>query len=161
MAIQQSGQVTPGHLAVWLTTGVQGDGGPIPAASRVLASLRSADFNATTDQPIAIPKAIVAFQLTGIIVTNASPSLSNAIGGFYPQAGKAGTPIVAASQAYSLLTTPDQLLQATLATFGQQSRFSADNLGSIGGLLQIWLSLTTPQGVLASADVYLMGTDLT
>jgi hypothetical protein len=158
--VLQSGNVTPGHSAIWTTDGVIQDGGGTPAAQRVLASLRSANFNVTTDQPILLPNSINAFQLTGIVVTNASLSLTTAVGGFYPQAAKGGTPIVAASQVYSALTTANALLQATLASFGQNTRFSAANLGSVNGLLAIWLSLTTAQGAAATADVYLLGIDL-
>jgi hypothetical protein len=159
-AVQQSGNITPGHPAVWVAPGVIGDGGAALAAQRVLASLRGANFNTTADQPIAIPQRVTAFALTGIYVTNASLSLTTAVGGFYPQAAKAGTPIVAAAQAYAALNTGDKLLQATLASFGQNTRFSSNNLGTIGGLLQVWFALTTPQGSAATADVYLIGIDL-
>jgi hypothetical protein len=159
-SVLQSGQITPSHAAVWVTDGVIKDGGATPASQRVLASLRGANFNTTNDQPIAIPLNFTAFQLNGIIITNASISLTSAVGGFYPQPAKAGTPIVSAAQAYSALTTPASLLAVTLAAFGANTRFSAANLGSIGGFLMIWLSLTTPQGAPALADVYLTGTDL-
>lgn len=158
--VQQSGNITPGHLATWVVPGAIGDGGPVPAAQRVLATLRGANFNTTNDQPIPIPQRVTAFQLTGIVVTNASISLTTAVGGFYPQANKGGTPIVAASQVYSALTTANGLLSLTLASFGQNTRFSSANLGSIGGLLDVWFSLTTAQGALASADIYLVGIDL-
>jgi hypothetical protein len=159
--VQQSGNITPGHLPVWVAPGVIGDGGAALAAQRVLASLRAANFNTTNDQPIAIPQRVTAFALTGIIVTNASLSLTTAVGGFYPQAAKAGTPIVAAAQAYSTLTTANALLNATLAAFGSGTRFSSANLGTIGGLLNIWFALTTAQPVAATADIYLVGIDLT
>lgn len=160
MAVQQSGTITAGHLATWATNGVINDGGPVPAAMRVLASARGVNLNTTNDQPIAIPQRYVAFQLNGIIVTNASISLTTAVGGFYPQASKGGTPIVAASQVYSTLTTAAGLLTVTLASFGANTRFSSANLGQILGLLNIWFSLTTPQGVNATADIYIVGTDL-
>lgn len=157
MSVEQSGQVTPGHAAIFLTTGVIADGGAIPAAARVLASLRGASFNQTADQLILIPAAITAFALTGIIVTNATLSLTTAAGGFYPQSGKSGTPIVSAAQVYSSLTTATVLLNATLASYGQNTRFSAVNLPDAG----IYFSLTTPQGFDCTADIYLLGVDLT
>lgn len=159
--ILQSGNVTPGHSAIWVTDGVLQDGGGTPAAQRVIASLRGANFNTVNDQPIAIPQRFTAFQLSSIIITNASLSLTTAVGGFYPQAAKVGTPIVAASQAYSVLTTAAGLMTATLAAFGSGTRFSSANLGSIGGLLMVWFSLTTAQGAAATGDVYLTGIDLT
>lgn len=161
MPLVQSGNVTPGHIALWTTTGVLEDGGALGAAQRVLASLPNADFNSTGDQPISIPNRITAFQLTGIIITNASINLSMAVGGFYPAASKGGTPIVSAAQVYSTLTAREKLLQATLASFGSTTRFSSANLGLIASIPQIWFSLTTPQAAVATADIYLIGIDLT
>ena len=158
MSVLQSGTITPGHIAAWTTDGVIQDGGAAPF--NVIASLRSANFNITSDQPIIIPQSIVAFQLTGIVITNASLSLTTAQGGFYPAASKGGTPIVASSQAYSALTTANGLLSATLAAFGLTTRFSAATLGNINGLLAIWFALTTPQGAAATADVFLIGNNL-
>ena len=159
--ILQSGQVTPFHGVQWLADGVVGDGGPGPVGQRVIASLRGANFNTTNDQPLVIPQQFVAFSLRFITITNASASLTTAAGGFYPAASKAGTPIVSSAQAYSALTDNNQLMLPTLAAFGSGTRFSARNLGSIGGLLTIWFSLTTPQGVAATADIYLSALDLT
>ena len=158
MSVLQSGNVTPGHLAQWTTDGVIQDGGVSPF--NVIASYRSINFNVTTDQPIVIPAQIVAFRLSNIIITNASVALNTAQGGFYPQAGKTGTPIVAASQGYSSLSSSNALLLATLAAFGATTRFSANTLGSVAGQLAIWLSLSTAQGVAATADVYLVGDNL-
>lgn len=157
--VLQSGSITPGHLAVWTTTGVIQDGGP--ATNTVLASLRSADFNSTSDQPILLPQKITAFQITGIIITNSAVSLTTAVGGFYPVVSKGGSPLVSAAQAYSALSSLAALMQATLTSFAQQSRLSAANLTVLSGQLAIYLSLTTPQGINAIADIYLLGTDLT
>ena len=68
---------------------------------------------------------------------------------------------MSSGQAYSALTTSAGLLQATLASFGANTRFSSANLGALGGLLAIYLSLTTGQGAAATADVYAAGIDLT
>jgi hypothetical protein len=161
MSVQQSGNVTPGHLAAWGTQGVIVDWGAAPASQRVLASLRGANFNTTADQPIAIPQTVTAFQLTGIIITNSnvSPNLT-AQGGFYPAASKGGSAIVAAAQSYISLTSANSLLSATLTSFANTTRFSSATLGTIGGLMQVWFSLTTAQGATASADIYLTGIDL-
>lgn len=159
-AVQQSGLITPGHVALFATTGVIKDGGALPTSTRVLGQATSVSFNTTNDNPIAIPQRITAFVLTGILITNASTSLTTAVGGFYPQPAKAGVAIVPASQTYTMLTNSSLLLWAPLSSFGQNTRFSASNLGSIAGYLNIWFSLTTPQGGVASADIYLVGMDL-
>lgn len=158
--VQQSGLISPGHVALWSTNGVLQDGGALPTATRVLAKTTGINLNTSNDQPIAIPQRITAFVLTGILITNASTSLTTAVGGFYPQPAKAGVAIVPAIQTYAMLTNSSLILWATLSSFGQNTRFSASNLGSIAGYLDIWFSLTTPQGGVASADIYLVGLDL-
>lgn len=159
-SVKQSGRVTPGHMVFWTTDGVIQDGGVLPTSTQVLASSLSTNFNTTADQLIAIPRNVTAFQITGILITNASVSLTTARGGFYPAASKGGTPIVEATQAYTLLTGRDFLLYATLSSFGQNSRFSTNNLGVSGGHMNVWFSLTTPQGANASADIYVIGMNL-
>lgn len=161
MTVQQVSPVTPGHVAIFAANGVIQDGGTLLAAQRVLASLKGANFNTTNDQPIVIPQQVTAFQINGIVITNPSVSLTTAVGGFYPTVSKGGTPIVAASQTYAALNVVGtSLMTATLAAFGTGTRFSAANLNTVGGLLAIWFSLTTPQGSVASADIYIIGTDL-
>ena len=164
-AVQQSGNVTPGHLAVWTTGGVIQDGGSFLASQKVLAAFFNANFNTIADQPLILPSAITAFQLTGIIVTNASVSLTTAAGGFYPAASKGGTAIVSSAQVYSALTSANLLMQPTLSSFAQSARFSSANLGlslvaNGQNGLTVYLSLTTAQGSSATADVYLVGIDL-
>ena len=151
--IEQSGNVTPGHLVRWTTDGVVQDGG---VAQKVIAALFGASFNETSDQPILIPSTITAFQITGILVTNASLSLTTAAGGFYPQPSKAGTAIVAAGQVYSSLTDANHLLSCTLAGSVATTRYSSANLPNG----YIYFSLTTAQGANATADIYILGTDL-
>jgi hypothetical protein len=154
-AVVQSGLVTPGHAVTWATDGVVQDGGLISAiAPRVIAYQLSMDFNNTGDQAIIIPAAIAAFALTGIIVTNPSISLTTAAGGFYPQILKGGTPIVANTQVYSSLTGATKLLNATVAAGALATRFSPAVLINS---YAVWLSLTTAQGAVAFADVFLVG----
>jgi hypothetical protein len=93
---------------------------------------------------------------TRFLITNASLSLTTAVGGFYPTVSKGGTPIVAATQVYSALTTAAALLSATLAAFGSGNAFSASNLTA----WSIYFALTTPQGAAATADIYICGIPL-
>lgn len=159
--VLQNGNVSPGHSAVWTTNGIIQDGGPFPAGPRVLGSALGASFSSTGDQPIVFSQTISALQITGIIVTNASVNLTNAAGGFYPQPLKAGSPLVLATQIYVALTSPSVLIMPTLTSTAQTTRYSATNLGLIGTQLAIYLSLTTPQSGSATADVYVLGVDLT
>lgn len=118
----------------------------------VLGTLRGANFNSTADQAIAINAAVTAFQITGIVVTNCSASLTLAAGGFYPTTSKGGTPIVAAAQLYSALTGATLLLNATVAATPLVTRYTIAN---------VYLSLTTAQGGAATCDIYVAGIDLT
>lgn len=156
--VQQSGNVTPGHLAKWTSSGVISDAGPLATNQRVLAYLQGADFNSVQDQPLIVPGTVTAFQLTGIIICNASIPISAAVGGFYPALSKGGIPIVAASQVYSSLTTSSKLLQATLSAFGLTTRFSSPAVLTDNYVV---FSLTTPQNAPCTADIYLVGVDLT
>jgi hypothetical protein len=123
--------------------------GPGNAAQRILGQLRGANFNVTTDQSIPINAA--AFQITSIVVTNCSVSMTLAAGGFYPAAGKGGTPIVAATQIYSGLTASNLLINPTIAATPLITRFTIST---------VFLSLTTAQGAAATCDVYVVGVDL-
>lgn len=160
MPIEQSGNITPGNLVVWTTTGVVQDGGPVRSSNTILGHLLSADFNSILDQSIQIPQAITAMQITGIVITNASLSLTAAAGGFYPTVSKGGTAIVAAGQAYSSLTTAAKLLSATIAATPAATRYSSANMDVISGYLTLYLSLTTAQAVAATADIYVLGNNL-
>lgn len=155
--VVQSGNVTPGHLVVWVTDGVVKDGGPALTTQQVLASLLSADFNSIGDQALNIPTSITAFMVTGIVVTNASIELDTAAGGFYPEASKAGTALVDASQVYTTLVVASDLLSCTLSADAQATKYTSGNLPDWA----VYLSLTTAQGASATADVYLLGVDLT
>jgi len=158
--VTQNGSVSPGHAVVWTTNGIIADGGSFPAGPRVLARQLGASFSITTDQPIVLPPTVSALQITGIIVTNASTAMNLAGGGFYTQPSKGGSTIVAASQGYSALITSANLLQPTLTTLAQTTRFSPTILGQIGTQMAVFFSLTTAQAGNATADVYLLGVDL-
>ncbi len=163
--IQQSGNITPGHLVTWTTQNVVQDGGAILASQKVLASLRSADFNTTADQPLVLPSAVTALIVSQIIVTNASTSLTTVQGGFYPGALKLAPPIVDPSQTYDVLTGATLYMNPFLSTYGQTTRFSGTNLPLVLSsnnqyALAFYLSLTTPQGAPATADCYIVGIDL-
>ncbi len=156
MGVEQSGNVTPGHVALWTTDGVLIDGGALGAAQKVLASLRGANFNDTGDQPLILPQRTTRFQLTSILITNASLSLTTAVGGFYPAASKGGTALVANTQVYSSLTTNIKLLSATLAAGVSTTIYTSETLADWA----IYFALTTPQGAAPTADIYVLGVDL-
>lgn len=118
----------------------------------LLGSLIAADFNTTSDQAITIASGVTKYIIRRIIVTNASISLTTAAGGVYSNAGKTGTIIVAAAQVYSALTAAAKFKDLTL-----EAVVGTDILTTT----TIYLSLTTPQGAAATANVYVFGENVT
>lgn len=107
----------------------------------LIGSLAGANFNVTTDQAITIT---TGYRVTKITVTNASVNMTTAAGGFYSEAAKAGTALVAATQVYTALTSATVTLDCTIAAV-------------VGGLSTVYFSLTTGQGAAATADICIYG----
>ncbi len=107
-----------------------------------LGKLLSANMNTTGDQSISIGN--VPCRITKIVITNASTSLSLAVGGFYTAASKGGNAIVANTQVYSSLTSGGLELLATLS----KPYVSAS---------PIYFALTTALGSAGTADIYVFG----
>jgi len=123
-----------------------------PVPTNLLGFKLQADFNSTLDQIIPLNTLLITkYRPTRITVLNASISLSTAEGGFYTGLAKTGITLVAATQSYAALTTSTLALDVTLNA-------AADVL--VAGT-PIYLSLTTPQGVAAKADVYIWGDSYT
>ena len=116
----------------------------------LLGQLISANMNSTGDQQIVIFSAPAKYIIRRIVATNASTSLSTAVGGIYPAVSKGGTAIVANSQVYSGLTASGKFVDLTVAS-GYTSG------GDVLTVKSIYLSLTTPQGAAATADIYVYG----
>src|SRR6202012_3386508 len=76
----------------------------VTGMQRVIGTLRSANFNSTADQAIPIISTVTAYELTGVLVTNCSISLTLAAGGLYTATSKGGTVLVLAATTYSALT---------------------------------------------------------
>lgn len=115
-------------------------------AGPLIGLLRAADMNTTDDQVIiCTPKRYI---IRRIIFTNASISLTTAVGGIYTGLVKSGTALVPAGQVYTSLTVPSKFIDATLDGLTGTDTFM--NQG-------FYFSLTTPQGAPATADVYIYG----
>jgi len=119
---------------------------------RLLGVLKAADFNVTTDQPIAgfpakwIPRRITA--------QNASVDMTTAAGGIYTAAGKTGTVIVAAAQVYTALSTAAKWKDLTIDNTGGGPTTDVQTATSV------FFALTTGQGAPATGDIYIWGEDL-
>lgn len=113
----------------------------------VLGVLTSANFNSTADQSITMP-ASANYIIRRVVVTNASTSLTTAAGGVYTAASKGGTVLVPAIQGYTFLTGSTRTIDTALASGSSDFKRTEGT---------IYLSLTTPQGGAATADVYVIG----
>jgi len=116
------------------------------------AVLPAANFNITTDQPMAVnfPQGYTRAIIRSVVVGNASVSLTTAAGGVYTNPSKTG-PIVDAGQAYSALTVATKWIDCTLDSSITSGGSMYVNTGPIPRV--IYLSLTTPQGSAATATV--------
>ncbi len=111
----------------------------------LLGKLTAGNFNITTDQPISINSS--SYIVRRIVASNASISLTTAVGGIYTAASKT-TPLVANTQVYSALTAPTKFLDLTLTALAGTDVITANTL---------YLSLTTAQGAAATGDIYIIG----
>jgi hypothetical protein len=121
-----------------------------PSLYRCLFTLKTANMNSTSDQFFAALGNITSYIVVNIYCTNASISLTTAVGGIWTGAGQTGNNLVGSGQAYSALTGSTKLLALTLASG------ATGNLQTTGPILH----LATPQGATATADFYCFGLDL-
>ena len=145
-----------------LSTAV-GSGGGGGGMFTQVGALKSANFNSTADQAIALTGPAGNWILDSIIIANPSGSITTAKGGFYTAASKTG-PLLAnggATFPYAAITGATVaggviLLNATLASnlAGVTQYFTSASQ-------TIFLSLTTPQGSALTADIYVFGRQLT
>jgi len=117
-----------------------------PGRYGILGKLIGADMDIITDQAFTISS--TNYIVDKILVTNASIDLTNADGGIYTNAAKAGTIVVAATQVYTALDTSAKWLALTIAATPLIEVLTAGTL---------YLSLTGAQGSAATADLYLFG----
>jgi hypothetical protein len=118
-----------------------------PNEYKLLGKKVSANMNVTTDQTIAIGAS--KYFIDKVVVTNASASLTLAVGGLYTASSKGGTQVIANTQIFSALTASTKILLLT-------SLVTADVLTAS----QLFLSLTTAQGSAATCDILIYGYDL-
>lgn len=116
------------------------------ARAPLIAVVRSVNMNSTSDQIIDLsPNKYI---IRRVVVTNASVSLTTAVGGIYTGPGKTGTAVVPAGQTYAALTSHTKFLNTGQHISTITDAFVTDPL---------YFSLTTPQGVAATADIYIYG----
>ena len=120
---------------------------PVLGSLTQLFVLNGANMNTAADQAFTQMFQFGKYVVSFVVVANASLSLTAAAGGVYTAASKGGTAIIPASQVYAGLKTGADAINPQMAVAGQQ-------LLSQSG---VYLSLTTPQGAAATADLFIMG----
>ena len=130
--VASQGMIAPSNVARWIAYG------------------KAVAMNSTSDQALIMIGVPASYRVLGVTVTNCAATPSGAVGGVYTTTGKGGTPIVAASQTYTALTTASMIQDLTLnsgiSTTAQTSS-------------QLYLSLTTG-GPATTCDVYVQGSGL-
>lgn len=151
-AVQQSGQVTPGHLATWTTDGVIQDAGVTftNTYGEFGVTVQQINFNSTnTDNPIPInlPAGYTKYRITVILISGASASLSTATCGIFTQQGGSGTQVVTSGTAITVTQTAGDTnnnMQA-LSINDQSTMFLTDTT--------LYFRVQNPQGAAALGNV--------
>jgi hypothetical protein len=126
--------------------------GCIPFIPQHLGHTIGVDFNSTADQDIDINvPAGVKFRITRATVVNSTNPLDKAVGGIYTAPNKGGNMIVPATQSYAAIIGEHIALDLVMHSPESTWTWSETDVPCF------FLSLTTPQGIQASADVYLWG----
>jgi hypothetical protein len=119
---------------------------PPTVVTTLCGVLKGANFNTTADQAITITPPSATYTVSLVRFAAPSVSMTTAAGGMYTGTGKTGLAFVPAATAYTGLTT------SALNTAGYTTTVTPLLFGSQN--TTVYLSLTTAQGVAATADVY-------
>lgn len=120
---------------------------PDPDSMRVLYRLIGADMNSIADQAFEKLHDYTEYTIQGIRANRASVNMTTAAGGIYTGAAKSGITLVAGTQVYTTLSTSAKGLGLTIIQADTNGVLTVDPI----------LSLTTAQGVAATADFYITG----
>lgn len=152
MGTEQSGLVTPTHIATWTTDGVIQDGGvAIPNLSGMLASVvQNINFNATnTDNPIPInlPAGYTRYRIQAILISGATHDISAATCGVFTATAAGGTPVVTTGTAITVTQTAGDTNHnmQSLSINDQDTMFFIDTV--------LYFRVQTPESAAALANV--------
>lgn len=149
--VQQSGNITPNHLASWTTDGVIQDAGlSITNMQAVLtSSILGVNFNAANSDnpiPIPIPAGFTRYRIHDILVSGASASLIAASAGVFTAAGGLGVTVV-----------PNTSMTITTGVFDAVNSLQAmpiSNQNTIAFVdVVLYFRVVSPQGSPATANV--------
>lgn len=150
--IVQNGQITPGHLAAWVTDGVIADAGVQFSNIYGLfsATAKQINFNlANTDNPIPIilPSGFTRYRIQHVILSAATAVLSTATCGLFTQPAGAGVAIITSGTAITVNQTGSDSINnmQVFAINNQNTQSFSDAL--------LYFRVQTPQGVAGLGNV--------
>lgn len=150
--VLQSGPVTPGHLASWVTDGVIADSGVTftNTYGTFASTVTAINFNLTNYDnaiPINLPAGYTRYRVERIILSDATASLSTATCGVFTETGGAGFAVVASGSAITVTqTTPDTNNNAQSFTIVDQNTMVLSDT-------VLFFRVQNPQGVAAFGNV--------
>lgn len=112
MSIEQSGNITPGHLTSWTTDGVVQDAGVTFTNTYGLFAYSKTGINfnaANTDNTLLVnlPAGYTRYRIHSILLSHASATLTTATCGVFTQVSGAGTQVVATGTAVTVSAAAD------------------------------------------------------
>ena len=150
--ILQSGTVTPGHLASFVTDGVVGDAGVTLSNTQgqFVAVSTNINFNAAnTDNPISInlPAGYTRYRISNILISGSSGTLASCTCGVFTGVGAGGNAVVAGGTAVTITTNVlDANNNMQFLTVIQQNTTAWSDI-------VLYFRVQAPQGVAATASV--------
>ena len=152
MSIEQSGTITPGHIASFTTDNVIQDSGFSYSNSYgMLAGIvQNIKFNsANTDNPIAInlPASYTRYRIHQILLSGATHDISTATCGVFTATAAGGTPVVTTGTAITVTQTAGDTNHnmQSLSINDQDTMFFIDTV--------LYFRVQTPEGAAALANV--------
>lgn len=148
----QSGQVTPGHLAAWVTDNVLIDAGVQfnNTYGKFVTTLTGVNFNAAnSDNPVVInlPAGYTRYRVEQIIISDASGTLTTATCGVFTVSSGGGMAIVTSGTAITVSTGAD-------ATVNNMQSLTINNQGTMSlNITPIFFRVQTAQGAPATGNV--------
>lgn len=135
---------------------MRGSSGVLASVGGVTASqlqqnlfvIRGADFQLTTDQALTKVGSFTNYVITSVIAVRKTGGATVAcLGGIYTAAAKGGTPLIAATQSWVLLSGAGKQVQATLAAVLSTDVQTATPV----------LALSTGSTAAVTADLFIFG----
>jgi hypothetical protein len=150
--VLQSGNVTPGHLASWVTDSIIEDAGITFSTvyGRFVATAQAVNFNSpNTDTPISLPLPLgyTRYRVSSIMISGATGLLTTSTVGVFTTPGGGGVPVVSGGTAVTVnQTTTDTVGNMQTLTINNQNTMALSDP-------VLFFHVQTPQGAGVFANV--------